>query len=310
MRELVKENILSLEDIIQPLFIVDGNNKKEPIKSMPFCYRYSIDNLLIKVKEVYNKGIKAVLLFPNIDKSLKSNDGREALNKDGLIQRAIKEIKNAVPEIVVITDVALDPYSIYGHDGIVKDNYVDNDETIEVLAKMALSHALAGVDMVSPSDMMDFRVSKIRESLEKNNFKNVSIMSYSAKYASYLYGPFRDALDSKPGFGDKKTYQLDFRNSKESIMRVKQDIEEGTDIVMVKPAIFYLDIIRNVRKEVNVPVSAYQVSGEYAMIMSYAQQNKIDFMQVAKESLVSIKRAGANIIITYFADKMADIINS
>jgi porphobilinogen synthase len=246
-------------------------------------------------------GLKSVLLFVKSKDELKDNTGKEAWNKDGLMQRSIRAIKDAVPEILVMTDVALDPYSSFGHDGIVKDGEIVNDETVEALVKMSLSHAEAGADFVAPSDMMDGRICAIRDSFEKNGFTKTGIMAYSAKYASCFYGPFRDALDSAPGFGDKKTYQMDYANRTEAIKEALQDVEEGADIIMVKPALAYLDIIREVKNEVHVPVSAYNISGEYAMIKAAAKMGWLDENKAILETLTAIKRAGADLIATYFA---------
>ncbi|HJT73722.1 MAG TPA: porphobilinogen synthase, partial [Chitinophaga sp.] len=251
-------------------------------------------------KELWNMGLKCVLLFIKCKDELKDNKGTEAVNPNGLMQRAIKAIKDAVPEMVVMTDVALDPFSSYGHDGIVENNEIVNDATVEVLAAMSVSHAQAGADFVAPSDMMDGRIGAIRKALEENNFTKTGIMSYSAKYASCFYGPFRDALDSAPGFGDKKTYQMNYANRTEAIKETLQDVEEGADIVMVKPALAYLDIIREVKNAVTVPVSAYNISGEYAMIKAAAKMGWLDENKAIIESLTSIKRAGADLIATYF----------
>ncbi len=270
IRSLVSETILTPNDFIVPLFIDEGENIKTEIASMPGYYRNSLDVTVKEVKELWQMGLKSVLLFIKCKDELKDNTGKEAWNKDGLMQRSIKAIKDAVPEMYVMTDVALDPYSSYGHDGIVKDGKIVNDETVEALVKMSISHAVAGADMVAPSDMMDGRIGAIRKGLEENNFINTGIMSYSAKYASCFYGPFRDALDSAPGFGDKKTYQMDYCNRTEAVKETLMDVEEGADIVMVKPALSYLDIIRDVKNAVNVPVSAYNISGEYAMIKAAA----------------------------------------
>lgn len=298
---MVAETILTPNDFIAPLFITEGENVKEEIASMPGYFRYSLDNTVKEAKELWNMGIKSVLLFVKCADELKDNKGTEAVNPDGLMQRAIKSIKQAVPEIVVMTDVALDPYSSYGHDGIVKDQEIVNDATVEVLARMSLSHAQAGADFVAPSDMMDGRIQAIRTILEQNSFDKVGIMSYSAKYASCFYGPFRDALDSAPGFGDKKTYQMDYANSRESIRETLMDVEEGADILMVKPALAYLDIIRQIKDRVTLPVSAYHVSGEYAMIKAAAKMGWLNEEKAILETLTSIKRAGADLIATYFA---------
>ena len=268
---------------------------------MPGYYRRSLDGTIKEVKELWSMGIKSVLLFIKAPDEVKDNTGKEAWNADGLMQRSIKAIKNAVPEMVVMTDVALDPYSSYGHDGIVENGEIVNDPTVEALVKMSLSHAQAGADFVAPSDMMDGRIGAIREALEQNNFTKTGIMAYSAKYASCFYGPFRDALDSAPGFGDKKTYQMDYANRIEALKEALMDEEEGADIIMVKPAMAYLDIIREVKNSVTLPVSAYHVSGEYAMIKAAAKMGWINEDKAIIESLTSIKRAGADLIATYFA---------
>lgn len=301
IRSLVRETSLSPNDFIVPLFVVEGNGVKEEIASMPNYFRYSLDLLEKEVKELWNLGLKSVLVFVKVPDNLKDNEGTEALNADGLMQRAVKAIKNAVPEMLVMTDVALDPYSAYGHDGIVENGEILNDPTTKVLAKMALSHVKAGADFVAPSDMMDGRILAIREILEENNFDKAGIMSYSAKYASAFYGPFRDALDSAPGFGDKKTYQMDPANREEAIKETLMDIEEGADIVMVKPGLCYLDIVRDIRNAVDVPVAVYQVSGEYAMIKAAAEKGWLDHDAVMLEQLLAIKRAGAHMIASYFA---------
>jgi porphobilinogen synthase len=301
LRSLVAETVLTPADFIAPLFIDEGENVKTEIASMPGYYRSSIDVTVKGVKELYAMGIKCVLLFVKAKDEAKDNTGKEAWNADGLMQRSIKAIKSAVPEMVVMTDVALDPYSVYGHDGIVKDGEIVNDETVEALVRMSLSHAKAGADFVAPSDMMDGRIGAIRQALEQEGYIKTGIMSYSAKYASCFYGPFRDALDSAPGFGDKKTYQMNYANRIEAIKETLMDIEEGADIVMVKPAMAYLDIIREVKNNVDVPVSAYHVSGEYAMIKAAAKMGWLDENKAILESLTSIKRAGADLIATYFA---------
>jgi porphobilinogen synthase len=309
IRAMVAENTLTPNDFIAPLFIEDGTNLKTEISSMQGYYRYSLDNTIQEVKLLWSLGIKSVLIFVKSPDELKDNTGKEAWNPDGIMQRSIKAIKEAVPEMVVMTDVALDPYSSYGHDGIVKDGEIVNDETVEALIKMSLSHAAAGADFMAPSDMMDGRIGAIRKALEENNYTRVGIMSYSAKYASCFYGPFRNALDSAPGFGDKKTYQMNFANRIEAIKETLMDIEEGADIVMVKPAMAYLDIIREIKNAVTVPVSAYHVSGEYAMIKAAAEKGWIDENKAIIESLTSIKRAGADLIATYFAKDAAMLIN-
>jgi len=308
IRAMVAETTLRPADFIAPLFVDEGEEVAHEIPSMPGYYRYSLDWTVREVQELYTLGIRSVLLFVKAPDEVKDNTGKEAWNKDGLMQRTIRAIREAVPEMYVMTDVALDPYSEYGHDGIVKDGEIVNDETVEALVKMSLSHAEAGAHMVAPSDMMDGRIGAIRKALEENNFTKVGIMSYSAKYASCFYGPFRDALDSAPGFGDKKTYQMDYANRREAIRETLLDVEEGADIVMVKPAMAYLDIIREVKNSVTVPVSAYHVSGEYAMIKAAAEKGWIDENKAILESLTSIKRAGADLIATYFAKEAAKLL--
>ncbi len=308
IRSLVAETTLSANDFIVPLFIDEGENVKTEIASMPNYYRNSLDITIKEVKELWNMGLKSVLIFVKAKDETKDNTGKEAWNKNGLMQRSIKAIKNACPEMLVMTDVALDPYSSYGHDGIVKDGEIVNDETVEALVKMSISHAEAGADFVAPSDMMDGRIGAIRKGLEENNFTKVGIMAYSAKYASCFYGPFRDALDSAPGFGDKKTYQMNYANRIEAIKETLQDIEEGADIVMVKPALAYLDIIREVKNAVHVPVSAYNISGEYAMIKAAAKMGWIDENKAILETLTAIKRAGADLIATYFAKEAVRLL--
>lgn len=313
VRRLVRETILTPDDFLVPLFVVEGKGIKEEIPSMPDYYRLSLDNLEKEVKELWNMGLCAVLLFVKVPDNLKDNKGSEALNANGLMQLAIKTVKNACPDMVVMTDVALDPYSSYGHDGIVAKGQILNDETSEILAEMSVSHAAAGADFVAPSDMMDGRIQTIREALEDDGFINTGIMSYSAKYASAFYGPFRDALDSAPVDiidvpKDKKTYQMDFSNRFEAIKETQMDIDEGADIVMVKPGLCYLDIVREIRNEVDVPVAVYQVSGEYAMVKAAAQQGWLDHDAVMIEQLVAIKRAGANIIASYFAKNVVGLL--
>jgi porphobilinogen synthase len=298
---MVAETVLTPNDFIVPLFIDEGENVQTEIASMPNYYRRSIDLTVKEVKELWNMGIKSVLLFIKCRDELKDNTGKEAWNKDGLMQRSIKAIKDAVPEMYVMTDVALDPYSSYGHDGIVENGEIINDPTVEALVKMSLSHAQTGADMVAPSDMMDGRIGAIREGLEQNGFTKTGIMAYSAKYASCFYGPFRDALDSAPGFGDKKTYQMDYANRIEAVKEAQMDVEEGADIVMVKPGLPYLDIVREVKNSIDVPVSVYNISGEYAMIKAAAKMGWLDENKAILETLTSIKRAGADLIATYFA---------
>jgi porphobilinogen synthase len=309
VRSLVRETILSPNDFLVPLFVVEGKGVKEEIASMPNYFRFSLDLLEKEVKELWNMGLKSVLIFVKVPDNLKDNAGTEALNAEGLMQRAIKTVKNAVPEMFVMTDVALDPYSSFGHDGVVADGKILNDDTTAILAEMSLSHAIAGADFVAPSDMMDGRVFEIRTLLEDEGFHNTGIMSYSAKYASAFYGPFRDALDSAPGFGDKKSYQMDPANREEAIRETLMDIEEGADIVMVKPGLCYLDIVREIKNAVTVPVAVYQVSGEYAMIKAASEKGWLDHDAVMMEQLTAIKRAGANMIASYFAKDAVKLIS-
>ena len=301
LRNLVRETTIHPHDFIVPLFLVEGKNIKDEIPSMPNYYRLSLDNISKEVKQLWSLGVQAVLLFAKVPESLKDNYGTEALNNAGLMQRGIKEIKDCVPEITIMTDVALDPYSNFGHDGVVENNEIINDKTNEILSRMALSHAEAGADVVAPSDMMDGRVLSIRNTLEKNGFHHTGIMSYAVKYASNFYGPFRDALESKPGFGDKETYQMDFANKFDSVSEAKADIEEGADIIMVKPGISYLDILRDLKNSINSPIAIYQVSGEYSMLKAAAQKGWLDHDKVMLEQLISMKRAGATMIASYFA---------
>jgi len=301
MRAMVQETTLHASDFIVPVFITEGEKVKEEISSMPGYYRYSLDLAVEELKSCYEMGLRCALLFVKVPDELKDNTGKEALNENGLMQRSVRMIKTIIPEMVVMTDVALDPFSSYGHDGIVENQQIINDRTVEVLARMSVSHARAGADFVAPSDMMDGRIKAIREALEKEGFHNTGIMSYAAKYASCFYGPFRDALDSAPGFGDKKTYQMNPANRLEAIKEVQMDVEEGADIIMVKPAHAYLDIIREVKNEVKLPVSAYHVSGEYAMIKAAAKAGYLKEDQAILEVLTGIKRAGADLIATYFA---------
>ncbi|WP_083643845.1 porphobilinogen synthase [Christiangramia flava] len=314
IRSLVRETVISPNDFIVPLFVVEGKNVKEEIGSMPGYFRLSLDLLEKEVKELWNLGLKSVLLFVKVSEELKDNAGKEALNPEGLMQRSIKTVKNAVPEMIVMTDVALDPYSKFGHDGIIADGKVLNDDTTAVLAEMSLSHAKAGADIVAPSDMMDGRIFEMRSLLEDEGFHDTAIMSYSAKYASAFYGPFRDALDSAPVDAanipkDKKTYQMDPSNREEAIRETLMDIEEGADIVMVKPGLCYLDIVRDIRNAVNIPVAVYQVSGEYAMIKAAAEKGWLDHDAVMLEQLTAIKRAGANMIASYFAKEAVKLIS-
>ena len=308
IRQLVSESQLTVNDMMLPLFVTEGTQVKEPISAMPGCYRLSLDLLQEEVKSVSDMGIKALLLFVMVDDALKDNKGTEALNPEGLMQRAVRTVKTTTPEMVVMTDVALDPYSSYGHDGIVEKGKILNDPTVEVLAQMALSHVQAGADFVAPSDMMDGRIQKIRTVLESAGLTDTGIMSYSAKYASAFYGPFREALDSAPGFGDKKTYQMDPANRLEALTETLRDIEEGADMVMVKPGLAYLDIIRDIRENVEVPIAAYQVSGEYAMLKAAADKGWLDHDAVMMEQLLAFKRAGANLIATYHAKEAAQLL--
>lgn len=311
IRSLLAETVLTPDDFILPLFITEGQDVVEEIPSMKGYYRRSLNKTIEEVKLMWTLGIKAVLLFVKALDEVKDNTGKEAWNPNGLMQRSVKAIKDAVPEMVVMTDVALDPYSVYGHDGIVdiEKGTIVNDPTVEALTLMSLSHAAAGADFIAPSDMMDGRIGAFRKALEENGFTEVGIMSYSAKYASCFYGPFRDALDSAPGFGDKKTYQMNYANRLEAINETLQDVEQGADIVMVKPAMAYLDIIREIKNNVTVPVSAYHVSGEYAMIKAAAERGWLDENKAILESLTSIKRAGADLIATYFAADAVKLLN-
>jgi porphobilinogen synthase len=297
------------------MFIAEGENYKSEIPSMPGIFRRSIDLTVEEVKEIYALGIRAVNIYVKVDESLKDNTGKEAWNPDGLMQKAIRAIKNTCPEMIVMPDVALDPYSIYGHDGIIENGDIANDATNDALVKMAVSHAQAGADFVAPSDMMDGRVLRLRQGLDAAGFQNVGIMSYSAKYASAFYGPFRDALDSAPREADvavpkdKKTYQMDYANRIEAIKEALMDVEEGADMVMVKPGIAYLDIVREVKNAVNVPVTVFHVSGEYAMIKAASERGWLDHDKIMMEQLMCIKRAGASLISTYFAKEAAILLN-
>jgi porphobilinogen synthase len=306
LRRMVRETQLSVDDLIYPLFVMDGEQQQVEVPSMPGCYRYTLDLLLAEIRSAVQLGIGAIALFPKIPEDLKDNAGTESYNPDGLVPRAVRAVKAEFPELVVITDVALDPYSSAGHDGIVDNGVILNDETVQVLVKQALMQAEAGADMVAPSDMMDGRVGAIRRGLDAAGFWQVSILAYSAKYASAYYGPFRDALGSAPKFGDKKTYQMDAANAREAIREVDLDIAEGADIVMVKPALAYLDIIFALKQHSQRPVAAYNVSGEYAMIRAAGQQGWIDEQKVILETLTSMKRAGADLILTYFAKQAAE----
>jgi porphobilinogen synthase len=314
IRSLVRETILSPNDFIVPLFVVEGKGIKEEIPSMPNYFRLSLDLLEKEVKELAKLNLKSVLVFVKVPDSLKDNKGTEALNPNGLMQRAVKVIKNAVPEMIVMTDVALDPYSVYGHDGVIENGVIVNDLTSAILAEMSCSHAEAGADIVAPSDMMDGRILEIREALEDEGYVNTGVMAYSAKYASAHYGPFRDALDSAPVDmqnvpKDKKTYQMDYHNRIEAIRETSMDIDEGADIVMVKPGISYLDIVREVKNAFDVPVAVYQVSGEYAMIKAASERGWLDHDAIMMEQVTAIKRAGADMIASYFAKDVVKLIS-
>jgi len=303
LREMIRETSLDVGDLIYPLFVVPGDNIKEEINSMPGVYHFSIDLLVEEVKEVRDLGIPAILLFGV--PSYKDELGSEAYSEEGIVQKAVREIKEKVPEIVVITDVCMCGYTTHGHCGIVENGQVLNDKTVDYIAKIALSHVEAGADIVAPSDMMDGRVAAIRKLLDSKGFVNTPIMAYSAKYASSFYGPFREAAHSAPQFGDRKSYQMDYGNSNEALREIALDIEEGADIVMVKPALSYLDIIRRVKDNFNIPIAAYNVSGEYSMVKAAAKMGWIDEKSTVLEILTSIKRAGADIVITYFAKDVA-----
>ncbi|MAO63538.1 MAG: porphobilinogen synthase [Balneola sp.] len=308
IREMVQENRLHPSDFIAPIFIMEGEDQKEEISSMPGYFRYTLDVLGKELEELIEVGIQSVLLFVKVPDSKKDNKGTEAVNDKGLMQESVRFIKENYPDLYVMTDVAMDPYSSYGHDGIVEDGEIVNDPSVEVLAEMAVSHAKAGADMVAPSDMMDGRIGAMREALDEAGFENTGIMAYSAKYASAFYGPFRDALDSAPGFGDKKTYQMNPANVDEAMREVELDINEGADIVMVKPGMPYLDVVRAVKQNFNISVSVYNVSGEYAMIKAAAEKGWLNEEEVMMESLLAFKRAGADLIATYFAKEAAKLI--
>ncbi len=305
LRRMVRETRLSPDNLIWPVFVVEGEDTRQPISSMPGVERMSIDVLVREVKDAEALGIPAVAIFPAIDESLKDSMATESTNPDGLLQRTIQALKEAAPAVTVITDVAMDPYSSDGHDGIVRDGLIVNDETLEVLAAMAISQAKAGADIVAPSDMMDGRVRFIRESLDEAGFTDVGILAYTAKYASSFYGPFRDALESAPRFGDKKTYQMDPANGKEALRELTLDIEEGADMVMVKPALPYLDVLWRVKEASSVPVAAYHVSGEYAMLIAAGEKGWLDHQAVMMEAHLCIRRAGADVILTYAAKDVA-----
>ena len=313
IRSLVRETIITPTDFLVPLFVVEGKGIKDEIPSMPNYFRFSLDTLEAEIKLLWSLGLKSVLVFVKVADSLKDNKGTEALNSDGLMQRAVKTIKNICPEMLVMTDVALDPYSIYGHDGIVENGIIQNDDTVEILTGMSLSHIEAGADFVAPSDMMDGRILSIREAFEDDGYVDAGIMSYSAKYASSFYGPFRDALDSAPVDSknipkDKKTYQMDYANRFDALRETEMDIDEGADIVMVKPGLAYLDILREIKNEFDVPVAAYQVSGEYAMIKAASEKGWLNHDQAMLETTMAFKRAGADIIASYFAKDIVKLI--
>lgn len=306
IRSLVRETVLTPNDFLVPLFVVEGKGIKDEIPSMPNYFRFSLDTLEAEVKLLWSLGLKSVLVFVKVADTLKDNKGTEALNSNGLMQRAVKTIKNTCPEMLVMTDVALDPYSVYGHDGIVSNGIIQNDTTVEILTGMSLSHIEAGADFVAPSDMMDGRILSIREAFEDDGYVDAGIMSYSAKYASSFYGPFRDALNSAPVDSknipkDKKTYQMDYANRFEALRETEMDIDEGADIVMVKPGLAYLDILREIKNEFDVPVAAYQVSGEYAMIKAASEKGWLNHDLAMLETTMAFKRAGADIIASYFA---------
>jgi porphobilinogen synthase len=308
VRNLIQENSVTVNDLIYPLFLIDGKNKKTEVASMPGIFRRSPDLLYKEIEECLKLGITTFDIFPGLSEKLKDKKATESLNKKGLYLSTLKEIKKKFPEALIMTDVAMDPYSSDGHDGFVKNGEILNDETLEILAKMAVAQAEAGADIIGPSDMMDGRVGYLREALDENGFTNVSIMSYTAKYASAFYGPFRDALDSAPKFGDKKTYQMNPANSKEALLEADLDFNEGADFLMVKPALSYLDVIKLLNDNFNIPIAAYNVSGEYAMVKAAAAKGWIDGDRVRNEILLSMKRAGASIILTYFAKEFAQSI--
>ena len=310
-RKLTREHEVSVDDLIYPMFVIEGEKIREPIHSMPGVYRLSIDNLIMEASQCYDLGIPAIALFPVIPMDLKTVNAEESFNPDGLVPRAVMALKQALPDLGIITDVALDPYTSHGQDGLLdSNNKILNDETVEVLTKQALSHAKAGADVVAPSDMMDGRIGKIRSCLEDNNFINTKILSYSAKYASSFYGPFRDAIGSSQSLGSssKETYQMDPANSDEALHEVSLDIDEGADIVMVKPGLPYLDIVYRVKETFSKPTFVYQVSGEYAMVKAACQNHWLDEKSVVLESLLCFKRAGADAILTYFAKQVAEYL--
>jgi porphobilinogen synthase len=310
IRDLVQETTLQVSDFIFPMFVQEGTNQKVEVKSMPGIYRFSLDNLLEELKEVTDLGIRAIDLFPNYLESKKDRFASESYKEDTFYLKAITAIKEKFPELAIMTDAAMDPYSSDGHDGLVENEKILNDATLEILAKMTLAQAKAGADIIGPSDMMDGRIGHIRNNLDSNGFTDVSIMSYSAKYASAFYGPFRDALESAPKFGDKKTYQMNPANKREALLEAQLDFQEGADMLMVKPALSYLDIIRLLNENFDIPIAAYNVSGEYAMIKAAAQNGWLDGDRAMMEVLMSIRRAGAKCILTYFAKEAAVILNN
>ena len=309
IRDMVAEHQLSVNDLIFPMFVQEGKGDKVEIKSMPGIFRYSLDTLLLEIEDVVAHNIKSICLFPNYPENKKDSIGSESVKADSLYLKALSEIKSRFPDLILMSDVALDPYSSDGHDGIVRNGQIVNDESVEVLVKMAVAQAKAGADIIGPSDMMDGRVGAMRTALDQEGFINTGIMAYSAKYASAFYGPFRDALESAPKFGDKKTYQMDPANVKEAILEAQLDFEEGADMLMVKPALAYLDVIRALKENFNVPITAYNVSGEYAMIKAAAANGWLDGERTMLEVLTSMKRAGADIILTYFAKEAAKVLN-
>lgn len=307
IRSQARETNVGVENLIYPLFVVDGQNHKSEVKSLPGQFRMSLDHLLNEVEECMNLGIMCFDLFPAVEESLKDQMGTYGYSKDNFYLKYIKQVKSRFPEAMIMTDVAMDPYSSDGHDGIVRNGEIVNDETLDVLAKMSLAQAEAGADIIGPSDMMDGRVEYIRNELDYNGYTGVSIMSYTAKYASAFYGPFRDALDSAPKFGDKKSYQMDPANKREALVEAELDYIEGADYLMVKPALCYLDVIHMLKEEFPIPIAAYNVSGEYAMLKAAAQNGWIEYDRAMPEMLLSIKRAGADVILTYFAKEFAEL---
>jgi len=308
IRSLVRENVLHPEDLVAPFFVIDGVDKKEPIEKMPGVFRFSVDRVVEEVKYLYKQGLQAVLLFSSLPKHMRSEMADEAFNEEGAVPRAIKEIRSAVPGICIMSDIALDPFTSHGHDGVVIDGDVDNEKTVELLVQMSLLHAKCGVDYVAPSDMMDGRVLRIRQGLDKGGFPRTGILSYCAKYNSSLYAPFRDALNSSFPFLDKRTYQMDPANVREAVREARLDEEEGADILMVKPALLYLDVIRAMKEATPLPICAFHISGEYSMVMAAHERGFLDADKVFLESLLSIKRAGADFIITYAASRLLPLL--